>query len=181
MQTTEEQHLQLLSATSLGDRRAFEQLYQLTSGRLYAVALQLLRQRDKADDAVQEAFVKIWHNAGEYHHQKGCVLAWMISIVRYRALDMLRASKRRREDSSTLLPEIADHSSPDGVFTQRQDKARIDHCMERLDQQQRQAIALAYFNGYTHHEMCDYLASPLGSVKSWVRRGLEKLKRCLGA
>lgn len=174
-------HLRLLGATAQGDRAAFEQLYNELGGRLYAVSLQLLRQRDLAEDAVQEAFVRIWHNAGEYQQDKGLVLTWMISIVRYRALDMLRATKRRRETSSDdeEFDEPVDERGPHTELFEQRDRVRIDNCMDHLDHTQREAIQLAYFKGFTHQEVCSHLDSPLGSVKSWIRRGLERLKRCL--
>ena len=174
-------HLRLLGATAQGDRLAFAQLYNELGGKLYAISLQLLRQRDLAEDAVQEAFVRIWHNAGEYQQDKGLVLTWMISIVRYRALDMLRATKRRRETSSDTeeLDEPADERGPDSELLEQRDRVRIDNCMDNLEKPQRDAIQLAYFKGLTHHEVCAHLDSPLGSVKSWIRRGLERLKRCL--
>ena len=174
-------HLRLLSATAQGDRLAFEQLYRLLGGKLYAISLQLLKQRDLAEDAVQEAFVRIWHNAGEYQQDKGLVLTWMISIVRYRALDMLRATKRRSEISSDddNMDEPVHERGPDLDLMAQRDRVRIDNCMDHLAQTQRQAIQLAYFNGLTHHEVCAQLDSPLGSVKTWIRRGLERLRRCL--
>lgn len=173
-------YLRLLSATAQGDRRAFAELYHDTAGKLNAISLQMLRRRDWAEDAVQEAFIRIWHNAGEYQQEKGTVLTWMISIVRYRALDMLRATKNRRENSSDeRLDEAEDHRSPELVLDEKRERVRIDKCMNHLEGPQRQAIHLAYFKGLTHHEVCDYLESPLGSVKSWIRRGLEHLKRCL--
>ena len=174
-------HLRLLSATAQGDRSAFAELYQQLGGRLYAISLQLLKQRDLAEDAVQEAFVRIWHNASEYQQDKGLVLTWMISIVRYRALDMLRASKRRRETCGTWEEhdDPADERGPETELFEQRDRVRIDNCMDHLQQAQRSAIQLAYFRGFTHHEVCAHLDSPLGSVKSRIRRGLERLKRCL--
>ena len=90
--------LVLLSATAQGDKQAFTNLYNTTSGQLFAVSLKMLGRRELAEEVLQEAYVKIWHNAAEYQHGKGAVLTWMISIVRYRALDMLRYQKMRKED-----------------------------------------------------------------------------------
>lgn len=180
MDDPQHQHLRLLSATAQGDRQAFAELYQLSAGKLYAISLQMLQRRDRAEDAVQEAFVRIWHNAGDYQQEKGTVLTWMISIARYRALDMLRATKSRREDSNDDGydgPE--DNHTPEIDLYQNRERVRIDKCMDHLEGPQRQAIHLAYFKGFTHFEVCDHLESPLGSVKSWIRRGLERLKRCL--
>lgn len=171
--------LHLLSATAQGDRLAFADLYRQTAGKLYAISLQMLRRRDLAEEAVQEAFVRIWHNAGDYQQEKGTVLTWMISIVRYRALDMLRATKSRRETGDEGLEEALDEQTPEQELYEQRDRVRIDRCMDRLDEGQRQAIEMAYFRGLTHTEVCDQMATPLGTVKTWIRRGLERLKRCL--
>lgn len=171
--------LRLLSATAQGDRQAFASLYQQSSGKLYAISLQMLRRRDWAEEAVQEAYVRIWHNAGDYQQEKGTVLTWMISIVRYRALDMLRAVKSRRETAAEELNEVEDEQSPEQNLYAERDRVRIDRCMDKLEGQQRDAIQLAYFRGLTHVEVGDQMATPLGTVKTWIRRGLERLKRCL--
>lgn len=171
--------LHLLSATAQGDRLAFADLYRQTAGKLYAISLQMLRRRDLAEEAVQEAFVRIWHNAGDYQQEKGTVLTWMISIVRYRALDMLRATKSRRETGDEGLEEALDEQSPEQELYEQRDRVRIDRCMDRLDEGPRQAIEMAYFRGLTHTEVCDQMETPLGTIKTWIRRGLERLKRCL--
>lgn len=171
--------LYLLSATAQGDRLAFADLYRQTAGKLYAISLQMLRRRDLAEEAVQEAFVRIWHNAGDYQQEKGTVLTWMISIVRYRALDMLRSTKSRRETGDGGLDEALDEQTPEQELYEQRDRVRIDRCMDRLDEAQRQAIEMAYFRGLTHMEVCDQMETPLGTIKTWIRRGLERLKRCL--
>jgi len=171
--------LYLLSATAQGDRLAFADLYRQTAGKLYAISLQMLRRRDLAEEAVQEAFVRIWHNAGDYQQEKGTVLTWMISIVRYRAIDMLRATKSRRETGDEGLEEALDEQSPEQELYEQRDRVRIDRCMDRLDEAQRQAIEMAYFRGLTHMEVCAQMETPLGTIKTWIRRGLERLKRCL--
>lgn len=172
------EYLKLLSATAQGDQEAFARLYEHTAGKLYAVSLQLLRRRELAEEAVQEAYVRIWHSAADYQQEKGSVQTWMVSIVRYRALDMLRYAQRRSEDRDQGLEEVT-VDSPETEFWGARERVRIDDCMERLELEQRNAIQLAYFNGFTHHEVCSRLGSPLGSVKSWIRRGLQRLKRCL--
>lgn len=176
-------HLKLLSAVALGDRQAFERLYKLTSGQLFAVSLQILQQKGLAEDALQEAFVSIWHKASEYRENRGTVLTWMVSIVRYRALDIIRSKKIRKENQLGDDPskyEAEELQTPDVNFMQSRDRAKIDDCLDELDQPQADAINLAYFRGLTHSEVCRYMASPLGSVKSWIRRGLQSLRGCLG-
>ncbi|UJF23212.1 sigma-70 family RNA polymerase sigma factor [Shewanella sp. OMA3-2] len=170
--------LGLLSATGAGDKQAFAELYQLTSGQLFAVSLKMLGRRELAEEALQEAYVKIWHNATEYQHGKGAVLTWMISIVRYRALDMLRYHKVRKEEALEDGQEaIFEASTPDDGPDVA--KSKLDDCMGELEPQQKQAIHLAYYNGLTHHEVVGHLDLPLGTIKSWIRRGLQQLQRCL--
>lgn len=176
-----DEHFRLLTNTAQGDDAAFAQLYALTSARLFAVSLQILGNRDLAEDALQEAFVKIWHNAGEYQRSKGEVLAWMISIVRYRAIDIIRSNKSRKESSTDDVPEgVADTDSPDEALAFDREKTAIDDCMNsHLDKQQQYVIDLAYFKGLTHSEIVTQTQHPLGSVKSWIRRGLQLLQRCI--
>ncbi|MFT7185699.1 MAG: RNA polymerase sigma factor (sigma-70 family) [Pseudohongiellaceae bacterium] len=170
--------LGLLSATALGDKQAFTNLYDATSGQLFAVSLKMLGRRELAEDALQEAYVKIWHNAAEYQHGKGAVLTWMVSIVRYRALDMLRHQKVRKEEPipEGYEPQESDNQTHGGPQV---NKTKLDNCIGELGIQQKQAIHLAYYNGLSHHEVVGYLNLPLGSIKSLIRRGLQKLQRCL--
>ncbi|WP_395373318.1 sigma-70 family RNA polymerase sigma factor [Marinicella sp. W31] len=174
-------HLKLLSATALGDRRAFEKQYRETSGQLLAVSLQLLKRKDLAEEALQEAFVSVWHNAAEYRQERGTVLTWMVSIVRYRALDILRGKKLGKESSDQSQPEVEleDPQNPESEWFKQRQRVKLDECMDHLDKPQANAISLAYFRGFSHTEVCQHMASPLGSVKSWIRRGLQLLKRCL--
>ncbi|MFT5312219.1 MAG: RNA polymerase sigma factor (sigma-70 family) [Paraglaciecola sp.] len=136
-----------------------------------------MQNRDLADDVLQEAFIRIWHNAGEYTTNKGQVLTWMISIVRYREFDALRFNKVRtgqgRDDETVLISE-------DSVSLSEQEKKQLDFCLEELDSIQKQAIHLAFFNGLTHQEVAKHISRPLGSSKSLIRRGMQSLKRCLG-
>jgi RNA polymerase sigma-70 factor (ECF subfamily) len=171
--------LHLLSASAQGDQAAFAQLYRLTCNKLFAVSLQMLQRRELAEEALQEAYVRIWHNAADYQEEKGTVLTWMISILRYRALDMLRAAKSRREDSVDAIEEVPSQETPELNLYQDRERVQIDHCLDKLEGPQRDAIHLAYFRGLTHFEVCDQMAKPLGSVKSWIRRGLDLLKRCI--
>ncbi|MER2491815.1 RNA polymerase sigma factor [Catenovulum sediminis] len=171
-----EEHLKLLQATAESNQEAFAQLYEATSAQMYAVSLKMLKRKEWAEEAVQEAYVKIWHNASEYQTGKGTVLTWMVSIVRYRALDMLRYHKVRGE--SELFEGDGDSLfNPDGLAEQVPEK--LAECIDELDSEQRQAIHLAYFNGLSHGEVGLHLQSPLGTIKSWIRRGLQSLQRCL--
>ncbi|MFT6329466.1 MAG: RNA polymerase sigma-70 factor (ECF subfamily) [Bermanella sp.] len=167
----------LLKKVAVGNQPAFNQLYKITSGQLFAVALKMLKNRDSAEEALQEAYVSIWYKADYYKEGQGTVLTWMVSIIRYRALDMLRSQKVKKEDdlSDDILSELdATETTGSGY------DIKIEGCMKELDQQQRQAIHLAYFNGLSHSEVVEHLDHPLGTIKSWIRRGLTSLQRCLG-
>jgi len=176
--------LPLLQQVAKGNNRAFEDLYGRTSAQLFAVALTMLKNKEQAEEALQEAYVRIWYKADYYKTGQGTVLTWMVSIVRYRALDMLRHKKVRKTHIDSEFDKIVtgdENIRDDEELSQdwlNQDK--IHTCMDELSAQQRQAIHLAYFNGFSHSEVVSHLGSPLGSVKSWIKRGLDSLQRCLG-
>jgi len=177
-----------LSRTALGDRAAFQRLYRATSAHLFGVAMRILNRRDLAEDALQEAFVNVWHNAGSYHAAASQPMTWLIAIVRNKALDLLRASARRAADSLDEADEdgrprelVDDAPSPMQLLTQAAEGIRIRGCLEQLDAVHRQSLALAFYQGLSHSEVARHMRAPLGSVKAWVRRGLERLKKCLEA
>src|SRR6218665_2583571 len=171
----------LVYRTALGDQRAFEDLYQQTSPRLFGVALALLRRRDLAEDVLQEAYVKVWHAAGSYRPELGTVGTWMGTIVRRSAIDRLR---RQKSEGLTMPEPDGDLLEDDGPgplerMLEDDDARRLARCLEHLDERQRESVRLAFFHGLTHSELAETMSAPLGTVKAWVRRGLEKLKGCL--
>ncbi|MGB3724952.1 MAG: sigma-70 family RNA polymerase sigma factor [Glaciecola sp.] len=165
----------LLCKVAEGNQKAFETLYEKTSGQLYAIALKMLNNQALAEEATQDAFIKIWHNAGSYQSGRGTVLTWMVSIVRYRALDSIRYHNVRKE---VTLPEDIESDKQNNSKSTSELK-KLESCMSELDDSHRHAIHLAYFGGLSHHEVTQHMASPLGTVKSWIRRGLQSLQRCL--
>lgn len=175
----------LLSRVAMADQRAFEALYGQTSAHLYAVALRIVRDRSAAEEILQEAYISVWHHARTYDAAKSQPITWLASIVRNRCLDQLR---RRELDTVTLTPEDEDSPAfdlPDAGLTPAElllrgaDAQSVRECVEALDAGPRQAIAMAFFQGLSHAELATHLREPLGTIKSWVRRGLERLKRCL--
>ncbi|WP_299080292.1 sigma-70 family RNA polymerase sigma factor [uncultured Paraglaciecola sp.] len=171
------ENLKLLGKVAAGDRRAFEQLYAATSGQLFAVSLKILGRKDRAEDVLQDAFIRIWHNAGEFTPGRGTVLTWMISIVRYRAFDLIRYHKVRGEDGT----ESTEFSAEDDLQElPQQQKNKLEFCLKELESQQQQAIHLAFFRGLTHKEVTRHTNNPLGTTKSLIRRAMQSLKRCLG-
>ena len=178
------QLMDLLARTALADQRAFAELYNLTSAHLYAVALRILRQSASAEEVLQESFVNIWHHAGSYVATRSQPLTWLTSIVRNRCLDQLR---RREVDTVTIDDEDEGMTLPDNgptpleMLVSGADARAVKACVEALESGQKQAVALAFYRGLSHAELAAHLHEPLGTVKSWVRRGLERLKACLDA
>ena len=181
-----QQLTQLLHATAAGDQRAFAQLYQQTSAHLYGVLVRMLQRRDWAEEALQDCFIKIWQKAETYDSDKGAPLTWLLTVARYRALDLLRMKRPEVEmpeegDEHQLPPmTLADDSQdPLARADEGQGIARMHGCLKVLAPEQREAVMLAYYEGYTHQELAERMRSPLGTVKSWVRRGLARLRECL--
>jgi RNA polymerase sigma-70 factor, ECF subfamily len=171
----------LLARVALSDQQAFAELYRLTSSHLYAVALRILRESGAAEEVLQESYVNIWHHAGSYVAAKSQPLTWLTSIVRNRCLDQMR---RREVDTVTIDEEQGmmladDRPSPMEMLLSSADALAVRDCVEGLEAGQKQAIALAFYQGLSHSELARHLRQPLGTVKSWVRRGLERLKTCL--
>jgi len=172
----------LLARVTLFDQQAFAELYRLTSSHLYAVALRILRESGAAEEVLQESYVNIWHHAGSYVAAKSQPLTWLTSIVRNRCLDQMR---RREVDTVTIDDEeqgmmlADDRPTPMDLLLSSADALAVKGCVELLEAGQKQAIALAFYQGLSHSELARHLRQPLGTVKSWVRRGLERLKACL--
>ena len=176
----------LVARTALGDRAAFRRLYDATAPYLLGVALRILNRRDRAEDVLQEAFVNVWHKAGTYTSAASQPMTWLTAIVRNRALDMIRSETRHAadslddEDGETFDVED-DRPDPLGLLEKAGDALRIRDCLAAIEGPQKQCLALAYYYGLSHSEVASHLGSPIGSVKVWLRRGIEKLKRCLDA
>lgn len=169
----------LLAATARRDEQAFAKLYELTSANLYAVAVRILKSESAAQDALQDAFVQIWHRAVDFHAGKGSPMAWMASIVRYRALDMIRRQKPTAPVEAIDLEKIETDLGPLGKLLESDMARQIWDCLQELGDSQRNTILLAFYEGLTHDELSERTATPLGTVKSWIRRGLQSVKRCL--
>ncbi|HEY0818956.1 MAG TPA: sigma-70 family RNA polymerase sigma factor [Rhizobacter sp.] len=176
----------LLARVALRDRAAFERLYHATCAHLLSVAFRILNNRDRAEEVLQESFMNVWHGAAGYNPLVASPMTWLINIVRNKAIDSLRAGKSERQRSVELdeeaLAVAADAAQqPQQLLAASLAKARIDGCMGTLSASQRQALALAYYQGMVHTEIAVALNAPLGTAKAWVRRGLDKLKDCLEA
>ena len=175
----------LLERVALADELALRELYDLTSSKLYGVAVRVVTNREWAEDVLQEAFLNIWRIAGDYKASLSPPMAWMALVVRSRGLDFLR---RRTADKmgqmQTLDDVIADTvagDSPNPMDTaQASEQAQALHrCMSQLDNKQREVVSLAYMRDMSHGELAEQLKLPLGTVKTWIRRGLEQLRGCM--
>jgi RNA polymerase sigma-70 factor (ECF subfamily) len=156
----------LLARTAQGDRAAFRRLYEASAAKLYGVALRILRRGDWAEEVLQDCYLSIWSRAGDYRAGLSAPMTWMTSIVRNRCLDWLR--RPAAEVSSDTLDEVAgDNPGPLADLERAKDAQALARCLGALDARQR------------HAELASHLRQPLGTVKTWVRRGLLRLKSCL--
>jgi RNA polymerase sigma-70 factor (ECF subfamily) len=182
----------LMARTALGDRRAFEALYRATSGTLLAVVTRVLGDRAQAEEILQEVYVTVWRSAGGYSAALGRPMTWLMSIARNRAIDGLRRRSRQPDTVSRhaggedgqpevdLLDQIPDTAAgPLALLEQATTQHTLEHCMQSLAERQRASLALAYYDGLSHAEVAGQMDQPLGTVKSWIRRGLQSLRDCL--
>ena len=172
---------ELLSRCARGDEPAFARLYRQVAPTLFSLILRMVKRRDWAEEILQEAFVNIWHHAGDYQPHQSAPMIWMTSVVRHRALDWLR---RRRPETS--LEEASEREAwvdpapePMEEVLQSSEAQALRNCLKKLEANARRAILLAYYEGHTHEALSRHLEAPLGTVKSWIRRALLQLKGCL--
>lgn len=172
---------ELLSRTALGDRTAFAQLYEATRAKLFAVSLRIVRERQLAEEVLQDSFVNIWNHAGDYARAKSAPSTWMTAIVRNRSLDLVRRIREEPDVDDALAANLVDESAaPAREAMDRAQAHSLRECLGELDAEQRQSIALAFYHGLSHSELAAHLRRPLGTVKTHIRRGLLKLRDCLG-
>ena len=173
----------LLAQAGLGNRRAFADLYEATKSKLFAVSLRIVRERHIAEEVLQDSFVNIWNNATKYAVAQSAPMTWMTAIVRNRSLDIVRRPFLEVQDEEDYFASNMedDRPGPDAQLVARRDQVNIERCMKGLDGEQQQTISLAFFQGLSHAEVASHLGKPLGTVKTHIRRGLLKLKNCLGS
>jgi RNA polymerase sigma-70 factor (ECF subfamily) len=178
----------VLARIARQERQALRELYDATAGQLLAVAQRVLNDRAAAEDVLQDVFVGVWHKATQLPELRSHPMAWLTATVRNRAIDHLR--KRRPDislhwhdaDGEERSFDVADENTPTPPeqLQALQCDHQLDDCLQQLEAEPRQAVVLAYFEGLTHAELAQRLAKPLGTVKAWVRRSLDRLRLCMG-
>ena len=172
-----------LGQVALVDKQAFVVLYNATAPHLLGVAMMIVKRRERAEEVLQEAYVNVWHSAGRYAQTDASPMSWLISIVRNKSLDHLRAS--RESDTHTSFDDEATHhlrdSAPDALtlLATASEQLGVRQCMASLDAPLRQSLALAYYEGLSHRDVSARLRAPLGTVKTWLRRAADKMRECL--
>lgn len=169
----------LLEAIGRGSELALKRLYDLESRRLYGIALRIVRRPETAADVLQDSFVQIWQNARSFAPERGAAAAWLTGIVRFRALDAVRKFGREVLSGDPGLGDIPVEPDVLAKLDSDADSAALRRCLGLLDDNQRRCVLLAFVDGLSHVDIAGALKAPLGSVKSWVRRGLIALKGCL--
>ena len=170
----------LLHRCAAGDRAAFRLLYDRWGSRLYGIALRITRQGASAADATLDAFVQIWQQAHQFDPERGSPDAWLIGIVRYRALDIVR---RRSREVPGYEPEDREDESPDALarLVSTAEGAALHRCLNELEEDRRRLVVLAFVDGLSHSDLAERMGVPLGTVKSWIRRSLISLRGCLAS
>lgn len=173
---------ELMSAMAVGDRQAFEQLYRLTSPRLFAVALRMLRRHAWAEEVLHDSYITAWNRAGSYNPALSSPMTWLTHIVRNRAIDWMRGSDNQLDelDDDVMNSDASDVDEPLQRLQQDSDAKILAACLAHLPAEQRQSLILAYYQGLSHGEVSSHLQQPLGTIKSWIRRALDHLKSCVG-
>lgn len=175
----------LLLATAARDAGAFETLYRRTAPLLLAVAQRILGRRELAEECLHDGFIRIWHAAERFDPLLPKPVAWLVAIVRNRAIDMASSAGATRVVSdSDLLELLGEADDPlgqagDQLLETSERAHQVQDCLAALEAPQRQSLVLAYHHGMSHSELARHLDKPLGTVKSWVRRALANLRECV--
>lgn len=170
----------LMAATAAGDRAAFKTLYERTSAKLFGVVLRILRNRSKAEDALQDVYVKIWQKAGQYDARQGRPITWMATVARNRAIDIVRAT--RPEQTVDEPGDEEEIFRLGGSANEQVDVSELETlraCLGEMKEDDRNYVLLAYYEGWSRDELAERFAIPSGTVKTRLRRGLIQLRTCL--
>ncbi|MEF7612573.1 sigma-70 family RNA polymerase sigma factor [Aquincola sp. MAHUQ-54] len=168
-------------ACARGERFALRALYEREARWLLGVAQRIVQDKARAEDVLHDAFIQVWQHAGSFQPELGSARGWLYTIVRHRALGELRAQGRTHVLEPEELAAISDaqQAPHEGDDDRGLDIDRLEHCLQRLDEARRACVVHAFVDGYTHEQIAARLKTPLGTVKSWIRRSLARLKECM--
>lgn len=164
----------LLGRAGLGDREAFRRFYEATAGQMFALGIRLLGDRARAEDLLQDVYLRAWYRAADYSPRRGEPLAWLATMARNRAIDMGRSAFEKSVALDGVAEPLAEASPGD-----EEGHGKLTRCIGELDEGQRQSVFCAFFEGLSHGEIAGRFREPVGTVKTRIRRGLAALKRCL--
>jgi RNA polymerase sigma factor (sigma-70 family) len=170
----------IIGRCAAGDRGALKRLFDAEAPRMIGVAERILRRRALAEEAMQDAFIQVWRRASSFDPELGSGRTWLYTILRNRSLNILRSESRTELSADdTRFDRASEDDDPEQVVMKLGEATRLRMCLEKLEPARRQAIVLAYSNGLSHGELAGKLNLPLGTIKSWIRRGMQTLKECL--
>ncbi|TAM95203.1 MAG: sigma-70 family RNA polymerase sigma factor [Rhodanobacteraceae bacterium] len=173
------QLVELLRACADGDQVAFAKLYQRTSGKLFGVCLRMLRERGEAEDALQDLYINVWRRAASFDSSLATAMTWLITLARNQCIDRLRRHREEPLDDTAAQRIIDPGLGPPASSEAGEERRRLEHCLDMLADQQRQAVRAAFFTGATYNQLANCLGVPLATMKSWIRRSLIRLRACL--
>ena len=169
----------LVARAAGGDKAAFQRLYELQAPRLYGLALRMTRDAGMAADALHDAMLQAWQKAARYDASLGPVEAWLVGLVRYRAIDLIRRYGRERPGLDGQDEEADPEPDPLARLVSSDEGSALHRCLQGLEERYRRVVLLSFMDGLSHTELAERLTAPLGTVKSWIRRGLLNLRECL--
>jgi RNA polymerase sigma-70 factor (ECF subfamily) len=170
----------ILLAAGGGDQRAFAELYKRTSAKLFGVCLRMLRNRSEAEEVLQEVYTTVWRRAGSFDAGRASAITWLVTLARNKAIDRLRQHREELlDDPDNFDRPDENQPSPALQAEASQERKRLELCLDALEPQQKSAVREAFFSGATYNELADRCRVPLGTMKSWIRRSLIRLKACL--
>jgi RNA polymerase sigma-70 factor (ECF subfamily) len=170
----------LVALAARSEQSALAELYDRFGRPAYGLALRILRDESLAEDAVQEAFLTLWRTAARFVPERGKASTWILTLVHRRAVDLVRREERRRADALEQAPEQVSRDAVDEEAWLRLQRERVQDALRKLPDQQREAIELAYYGGFTQSELAERLGQPLGTIKSRMFMGLARLRELLG-
>ena len=169
-----------LAACVRGEHEALRAVYDREARWLLGVALRIVRDRETAHDVLQDAFLQIWQRAGSYRRELGSARGWIYTVVRHRALDEVRRAGREIAVGDDIEGYAEVHlGNEEAEASAHADVGMLTRCLGALEERKRECIVCAFVEGYTHEQISSRLGTPVGTVKSWIRRGLISLKECL--